>query len=241
MQKKFISSILPRLFILLFLLSLILNIVFIYDSWKRNVVVRVVDGDSLDLTDGRRIRLLGIDTPEKGNCMYDQARAYLQKLALGRHVRLKNNIKDSYGRLLANVIVEDFPAWLTYLQWRYFADKSLYPFPDPDPYLNRGMVTAGLARDTGSNTPDYREVLKQAEIFAKEKKLGIWSGKCIQLAPANPDCRIKGNIRQDLKNYYLPECPNYQQVIVNTAYGDHWFCTEDEATGAGFAKSPGCR
>ena len=230
MPKKHLLSFLPRLFILFFLFSLILNIVFIYGSWKRNVVVRVVDGDSLDLTDGRRVRLLGIDTPEKGNCMYDQARAHLQKQALGKHVRLKNPLKDSYGRLLANVIVEDFPSWFFYLN----------SFPDPDPYLNRGMVVAGLARDTGSNVPSYREVLKQAEIFAKDRQLGIWSGECIQLAPPNPDCQIKGNIRQGVKSYYAPECPNYQQVIVNTSYGDNWFCAEDEATRAGFVKNKAC-
>ncbi|OGG22213.1 hypothetical protein A3D03_04660 [Candidatus Gottesmanbacteria bacterium RIFCSPHIGHO2_02_FULL_40_13] len=218
-----------------FLLSLILNLVFIYDSWHRNIVVKVVDGDSLDLADGRRIRLLGIDTPEKENCMYDQARAFLQKLASGKHVRLKNSVKDSYGRLLANVIVEDFPVWINYLNWRYFSNKSLHPYPDPDPYLNRGLIVAGLARDTGS------KILKQAEIFSKDRQLGIWSGECIQLAPANSDCQIKGNIRQDVKSYYLPDCPNYQQVIVNTAYGDNWFCSVDEATKAGFSKSPGCR
>lgn len=226
----------PIVLLVFFLLSLILNLVFTYDSWKRNVVARVVDGDSLDLSDGRRVRLLGIDTPEKGNCQYEQARAHLQRLGLGKHVRLKNSLKDSYGRLLANVIVEDTQSWFSYLKWRYFADKSIYPYPDPDPYLNRGMVTAGLARDTGSNSPPYREVLKQAEIFAKDRQLGIWSGECIQLAPANPDCQIKGNVRQAIKTYYLPECVSFEQVIVNTAYGDRWFCSENEAAQAGFRK-----
>lgn len=230
----------PIVILVFFLLSFILNIVFIYDGWKRNVVVRVVDGDSLDLSDGRRVRLLGIDTPEKGNCQYEQARAHLQRLGLGKHVRLKNQIKDSYGRLLANVIVEDLPSWVNFLRWKYIYDKSLYPYPDPDPYLNRGIVTAGLARDTGSNNPSSREVLKQAEIFAKEKKLGIWGRECIQLAPANPDCRIKGNIRQGVKSYYAPDCPNYSQVIVNTGYGDNWFCAEDEATRAGYIKNKAC-
>lgn len=227
---------LPIVFLVFFLFSLILNLVFIHDSWKRNVVVRVVDGDSLDLSDGRRVRLLGIDTPEKDNCMYDEARVQLQKQALGKKVRLKNSIKDSYGRLLANAIVEDFSAWFSYLQWRYFSDKSLHSYPDPDPYLNRGLVAAGLARDTGSNVSSYKETLKQAEIFAKGKKIGIWSDECIQNSPSNPDCQIKGNVRQAIKTYYLPECVSYEQVIINTSYGDRWFCSENEAAQAGFRK-----
>src|SRR3990167_10534897 len=91
------------------------NVYFFIDLWQRNIVVSVPDGDSLQLKDGRRIRLLGIDAPEKGRCMADEARAKLAELTKGRHVRLKNVVTDDYGRQLATVIIEDWPAWIGYM------------------------------------------------------------------------------------------------------------------------------
>src|SRR5690349_14067023 len=37
------------------------------------VVTRVVDGDTVELGTGQTVRLVGIDTPERGQCGYDQA------------------------------------------------------------------------------------------------------------------------------------------------------------------------
>ena len=160
---------------------------------------------------------------------------------MGKHVRLKNITKDSYGRILANVIVEDFPTWISYLRWRFFTDKKDSPFPSPDPYLNRLLISQGFAKNTYSNTAEYKEQLKTAEQYAKDKKLGIWSDSCIQLESPNRECLIKGNIRESLKTYYTPDCQYYKQVIVNTAFGDRWFCSVEEAVKAGFEKAEGCK
>lgn len=225
--------------ILILILSILSNAILVYQNYTRNVVGKVVDGDSLDLTDGRRIRLLGIDAPEKGNCQSDTAQQLLQGNALRKHVRLKNIVKDSYGRILANVIVEDFSTWISYLRWRFWGKKGSI-FPSPDPYLNRLVVSQGLAWNTNSNAPEYKEQIKMAESYAKEKRLGLWSDRCIQLEPASSECTIKGNIRNDIKTYYLPECRYYRQVIVNTAYGDRWFCNEEETIEAGFRKTDEC-
>jgi endonuclease YncB( thermonuclease family) len=66
------------------------------------VVARVVDGDTVDLSDGRTVRLAGIDTPEVGECGYRPATAALERLVLGRRVRLvaSDEDRDRYGRLL---------------------------------------------------------------------------------------------------------------------------------------------
>jgi len=53
----------------------------------RNSVIKVVDGDSIDLKDGRRIRLLGIDAPEKERCMYGEARESLRVKVQGKRVK----------------------------------------------------------------------------------------------------------------------------------------------------------
>ena len=77
----------------------------------RGTVTHVVDGDTLDvrLTSGKteRIRLIGIDTPERGVCFSSQATARARTLAMSKPVVLRGDAtqdtRDRYGRLLAYV------------------------------------------------------------------------------------------------------------------------------------------
>jgi len=77
-------------------------------------VTHVVDGDTVhvQLTTGEeeRIRLIGIDTPERGVCGSARATAYARSLASGQHVTLVGDPtqarRDRYGRLLAYVWVD---------------------------------------------------------------------------------------------------------------------------------------
>jgi endonuclease YncB( thermonuclease family) len=63
----------------------------------------VVDGDTIDLLNGRSVRLLGYDTPEVGECGYDEAFTRMADL-LRRPVKLVNRSgTDRYGRILAYV------------------------------------------------------------------------------------------------------------------------------------------
>jgi endonuclease YncB( thermonuclease family) len=207
----------------------------------------VPDGDSIQLADGRRVRLLGIDAPEigrpastrggeptRGGCLAEEARNELSRLASGKHVRLKDTLTDDYGRVLAIVIVEDFPTWISYL-----TDRVQGRALRLDPLVNRGMLSAGLARNTFSAPDDYAPTLKKAYEEAKLKKIGIFSSVC-RTEPVG-DCLIKGNVRDGKKIYHLPACDNYAQVIVDEAFGDRWFCAESEAQAAGFVRAFGCR
>lgn len=199
-----------------FVLAIIGNILFAVNNWQRNIVVSVPDGDSLQLKDGRRVRLLGVDAPEKGRCMAAEARTKLVGLAQGRHVRLKNTVTDSYGRMLANVLVTN------------------------GGLLQHGLLAAGLARNRSSVSNPYSQVLKDAGEAAKSAKLGIWSDACRGEKPVSEDCTIKGNTRAGEKFYYLPSCSQYDQVLVDRAFGDAWFCSEPEAKKAGFTKASSC-
>lgn len=211
-----------------FALALLGNILFAVNNWQRNIVVSVPDGDSLQLKDGRRVRLLGIDAPEKGRCMADQARQKLVDLAQGRHVRLKNIATDSYGRMLAIVIIEDWTSWVGYMQKRF------------DPLMQRVLVSSGFARNRSSVSNPYNQVLKDAGEAARAAKLGIWSDTCRGEKPVSEDCTIKGNTRAGEKYYYLPSCSQYDQVLVDRAYGDSWFCSEQEAVKEGFTLAQSC-
>lgn len=77
-------------------------------GWR---TVEVVDGDTLDVVrDGvtETVRLLGIDTPERGDCGYADATALMTDLVAGRDITLvegNRDDRDRYGRLLRYVEV----------------------------------------------------------------------------------------------------------------------------------------
>ncbi len=66
----------------------------------------VVDGDTIRLANGAYVRVIGIDTPERGDCGYAKATQHAKNM-LGDQVRLINpasvNDRDKYGRLLRYV------------------------------------------------------------------------------------------------------------------------------------------
>ena len=72
---------------------------------KTYLVVRVVDGDTIDLRNGRTVRLAGIDAPGVGQCGYKRSRNTLADLVLGKRVSLaaSDEEQDQYGRLLKYV------------------------------------------------------------------------------------------------------------------------------------------
>jgi len=82
------------------------------------LVTRIVDGDTLELSNGETVRLVGIDTPEVGQCGYDAASTALARLVAGRQVRLgrSDEDRDRYGRLLRYVDVGSTDAGLRQIQ-----------------------------------------------------------------------------------------------------------------------------
>ena len=232
----------PRLWFFLilglFVCSVGFNIYYLREQRNHFRVVQVFDGDSFLLADGRRIRLLSVDAPERGRCMADEARNQLTALLLGRVVRIKDLVIDSYGRTLANVIVEPtLFEWGTYVFGRF---QSLFSHTSYAPmgYINGVMIREGLAQNIHVGT-NYNTVLDDYGETAKSMQLGIYSSACRQMT-APTSCTIKGNIRAGVRQYYLPICKYYVQTIVDLSYGDQWFCTEVEAIQAGFEKAERC-
>jgi micrococcal nuclease len=121
-------------------------------------VRRVVDGDTLDLDDGTRVRILGIDAPEAGSapeCGGLQAAGFLAGMLTGRRVTLSFDTEcfDRYGRLLAHVRVGDESVGLALLDRGLACPVSVPP---------------NLA---------YREAFERAAQVARARGLGLW-GEC---------------------------------------------------------------
>lgn len=70
----------------------------------------VVDGDTIDCPSVGRIRLVGVNTPERGEPGYKEAKDYVKRKCLGKKIYLDiddKKRKDKYGRTLAIVYVGD--------------------------------------------------------------------------------------------------------------------------------------
>lgn len=65
-------------------------------------VFRIIDGDTFELSDGRTIRLIGVDTPETDMPFYNEAVALAESLLLGKQITIELDKEgmDKYGRLL---------------------------------------------------------------------------------------------------------------------------------------------
>lgn len=122
------------------------------------VVAAVYDGDTLTLTDGRRVRLLQIDTPElgSGECYSRAARTALLNLApVGQPIRMEVDVAldrtDRYGRLL-----------------RYIKRDGVN--------VNVELVRRGAATPYfyGGDQGRYAGALMQAAQKAKSAKRGLW-------------------------------------------------------------------
>src|SRR3989338_8868051 len=60
-------------------------------------VLEVIDGDTFKIESGsetRRVRLMGINTPEAGKCLADKAQEKLKELVLGKDVILQDQFNE---------------------------------------------------------------------------------------------------------------------------------------------------
>jgi len=98
-----------------------------HETALQGQVVRVADGDTLTVRDGRdkthRVRLAGIDAPEQGQAYGNASRQHLSQLAEGRQVEVRYRKVDDYGRVVGTVWLDGRDLNLAQLQaglaWHY--------------------------------------------------------------------------------------------------------------------------
>ena len=116
-------------------------------------VISIIDGDTYDalLPSNKtiRVRMEGIDAPEKGMPFYQKSKKYLSSLCFNKQVKIKITGTDDYDRFLAYTYLED--------------SKE----------LSQEMIKAGYAWHFKKYNSDT--VLSNLEIEAKNLKKGLWS------------------------------------------------------------------
>jgi micrococcal nuclease len=73
-------------------------------------VIRVIDGDTIEIqqeTKIQRVRIWGIDTPERDQSYARPAHQFTRSLLAGREVKVLPKYFDCYGRLVAIIIVDE--------------------------------------------------------------------------------------------------------------------------------------
>lgn len=119
------------------------------------LVTGIIDGDTIEIESGTKVRYIGIDTPEFGEPYYLEATEANRELVEGKRVRLEKDIedKDEYGRLLRYVWVDDT-------------------------MINAKLVRLGYAYSY-SYPPNlkHQSLFLQLEKEAREQKRGLWSNR----------------------------------------------------------------
>ena len=79
-----------------------------FDEGKVVIVERVIDGDTI-VVENVSVRLLGINSPERGEQYYKEAKEFLEGVVLNKTAMLKfgKEKQDRYNRTLAYVFVEN--------------------------------------------------------------------------------------------------------------------------------------
>ncbi len=116
-------------------------------------VISIIDGDTYDvlIQDNKtiRVRMEGIDAPEKGMPFYQKSKKYLSDLCFGKQIKFKVTGVDNHERILA------------------------YSFLEDGKELSQEMIKAGYAWHFKKYNSDI--VLSNLEIEAKNLKKGLWS------------------------------------------------------------------
>ena len=121
-------------------------------------VKRVVDGDTIELENGQKVRYIGINTPETVDprkpveCFGREASEENKKLVAGKNVRLVKDVSetDKYGRLLRYVYLDDI-------------------------FVNDHLVKNGFAQ-VSTYPPDvkYKNMFLESQRQAKIANAGLW-------------------------------------------------------------------
>ena len=201
-------------------------------------VVGVLDGDTIEVLNGHhteRIRLSGIDCPEKGQAYGQNAKQAASALVFGKEVTIQMHGYDKYKRTLADVLLPD------------------------GTNVNHELVKAGWCWWYRKYAPGDTE-LERLEVEARDAKKGLWADPApippwevrhpkpgrVPLVgenlmsegmdnPATTPTQIIGNRNSHI--YHRPDCPSYTSTKPKNRV---IFGNAAEAEAAGYRLAANC-
>jgi endonuclease YncB( thermonuclease family) len=196
-------------------------------------VISVLDGDTLEVLHNNRaerIRLSGIDCPEKGQAFGQRAKQAASALAFGKEVTLQTHGLDKYGRTLADVLLPDGTnvnytlvkdGWCWWYR-KYApgdtvleglekeardAKKGLWVDPAPSPPWVYRKARRGQSLDLSDLVPLDTETDGNAVTRGPPLLGTVESDSAPTTTSPYP---VIGNRKSHI--YHRPDCPNYSQV-----------------------------
>jgi len=193
-----------------------------------HTVTRIVDGDTVYVEGfSERVRLIGIDTPERDECGFTEATARIIDLVLGQQVTLLSNPSnevDTWGRPLVFIEADGIDVGGQLIAEglaipRYNSTDGFPQHPREEYYFQLAAEAPATCANSGAPETVTPEPTNSPLINA------IPDGECL----------IKGNIsRSGEKIFHVPGQQNYEDTVINEAAGERWFCTAEEAISAGW-------
>ena len=145
-------------------------------------ISRIIDGDTVVTFSGLKIRLKGINTPEKGMMGSDESIEFLSNKVLNKTLKVNSYGQDKYGRTLGFLIL----------------GKE---------NINAEILENGLASLYYYEHDKFYNEMKDAEEFARINELGIWkksiNKNCLELIDFKfnepESLKLKNNCDEDLE------------------------------------------
>lgn len=135
-------------------------------------VIKVADGDTITImanNQKERIRMVGIDTPEKKQPVWGQrAKDFTQQLVMGKNVRVETDVeeRDRYGRVLGYVYVGKTFVNLELVRQGY---AMLYTSPPNVAHTDEFVAAQRAAREAGRNIWNAKDGLTQTPYEFRHK------------------------------------------------------------------------
>lgn len=185
-------------------------------------VKRIVDGDTVVLTSGSKVRLIGIDTPERGEYGYSQATAFAKKFLIGHTVTvtkvLGRDDKDRYGRLLRYLSVKGKDYGLTVIT----SGWAIARYDGRTGYGSHPLQKKYIAADKKHAMPKKKSSSSSSKKPSRTGPVSAWN--CPSWAP------IKGNANSMI--YHLPGQRYYSKTKPEDC-----FRSESAAVKAGYRRA----
>lgn len=214
------------------LTSAIIAVLFLFNALSAQelrTVARVIDGDTIQMEGGERVRLIGVDTPETVHPSKPverfgkEASDFTRRTVEGKKVRLEydQERKDKYGRTLAYVYLED------------------------GTFLNAEIIKQGYGFAYTRFPFKYLEEFRNYERQARERGVGLWGdSESSQPQLARPPSEVEAATVTDKKDeivyitrtgekYHRASCQHLRRSKIGTK--------KSEAIKQGYAPCKACR